>query len=400
MTKDQDFKLLKIQTCFLRVNIHCDGCKQKVKKLLQRIEGVFQVCIDAEQQKVTVSGSVDSATLIKKLVRAGKHAELWSNKTNQDQKQQVSCIKDDKKNKGQKQVMFKGLDQAFKNQQQKLPTLGSEEDDGYLDSEEDDYEDDEIMYIKQKAANQLNLLRQQSIDANNASKIIGAGKMNKNGGNGNGKKGNPNQNMGGIDQKTLAALKLNNTHLANGTINTGEIKRGGNDTSSMMGNFAAYHGNGANNIMAAALGGNANGIEGIQQFQPSIGIQATAGGISTGLPNGINFGAGHHNPINQSSVMMMNMNGYPQQFNHPSAAAAMMMNLQNRQAMQQPQPQMMYHRSPLIPPSTGYYYNYNNSVPYTSTYNEPINYGPPTTGDHSAASHMLSDENTSSCSVM
>ena len=28
-----------LQTCVLKVNIHCDGCKQKVKKLLQRIEG-------------------------------------------------------------------------------------------------------------------------------------------------------------------------------------------------------------------------------------------------------------------------------------------------------------------------------------------------------------------------
>uniref|UniRef100_A0A453DSG7 HMA domain-containing protein n=1 Tax=Aegilops tauschii subsp. strangulata TaxID=200361 RepID=A0A453DSG7_AEGTS len=39
MTKDEDFKLVKIQTHVLRVNIHCDGCKHKVKKLLQRIEG-------------------------------------------------------------------------------------------------------------------------------------------------------------------------------------------------------------------------------------------------------------------------------------------------------------------------------------------------------------------------
>lgn len=42
--------------------------------------------IDAEQQKVTISGSLDSATLIKKLVKAGKHAELWSQKGNQKQK--------------------------------------------------------------------------------------------------------------------------------------------------------------------------------------------------------------------------------------------------------------------------------------------------------------------------
>lgn len=33
--------LFLFQTCVLKVNIHCDGCKQKVKKLLQRIEGTF-----------------------------------------------------------------------------------------------------------------------------------------------------------------------------------------------------------------------------------------------------------------------------------------------------------------------------------------------------------------------
>lgn len=28
-----------MQTCVLKVNIHCDGCKHKVKKILQKIEG-------------------------------------------------------------------------------------------------------------------------------------------------------------------------------------------------------------------------------------------------------------------------------------------------------------------------------------------------------------------------
>ncbi|GMG99705.1 hypothetical protein Nepgr_001545 [Nepenthes gracilis] len=74
----QDF--LKTQTCVLRVNIRCDcdGCKNKVKKLLQKIEGVYTVNIDAKQGKVTVAGNVDPATLIKKLLKSGKHAELWS----------------------------------------------------------------------------------------------------------------------------------------------------------------------------------------------------------------------------------------------------------------------------------------------------------------------------------
>ncbi|XP_027363309.1 heavy metal-associated isoprenylated plant protein 34 isoform X1 [Abrus precatorius] len=69
--------MMKIQNCLLKVNIHCDGCEQKVRKLLQKIDGVYSVNIDADQGKVLVSGHVDPAKLIKKLKRSGKHAELW-----------------------------------------------------------------------------------------------------------------------------------------------------------------------------------------------------------------------------------------------------------------------------------------------------------------------------------
>ncbi|KAL3525509.1 hypothetical protein ACH5RR_013881 [Cinchona calisaya] len=72
-----EFHLVKIQTHVLKVQIHCDGCARKVKKLLKRIEGVYLVSIDTEEQKVKVSGTVDCATLIRKLTKSGKHAELW-----------------------------------------------------------------------------------------------------------------------------------------------------------------------------------------------------------------------------------------------------------------------------------------------------------------------------------
>ncbi|XP_054811517.1 heavy metal-associated isoprenylated plant protein 32-like [Prosopis cineraria] len=71
---------LKIQTCVLKVNIHCDGCQHKVKKLLQKIDGVYSVNIDAEQGKVVVAGNVDPSKLIKKLKSSGKHAEIWAPK--------------------------------------------------------------------------------------------------------------------------------------------------------------------------------------------------------------------------------------------------------------------------------------------------------------------------------
>ncbi|MBA0557619.1 hypothetical protein Golob_014675, partial [Gossypium lobatum] len=73
-------------TCVLKVNIHCDGCKHKVKKILQKIEGVFKTTIDSEQGKVTVLGNVDPNVLIRKLAKSGKHAEPWgSAKANNNQ---------------------------------------------------------------------------------------------------------------------------------------------------------------------------------------------------------------------------------------------------------------------------------------------------------------------------
>ncbi|KAJ0979839.1 hypothetical protein J5N97_015313 [Dioscorea zingiberensis] len=71
---------LKYQVLALKVSIHCEGCKRKVKRLLQSIDGVYKISIDAQQHKVTVTGNVDGETLIKKLIKNGKHAELWPEK--------------------------------------------------------------------------------------------------------------------------------------------------------------------------------------------------------------------------------------------------------------------------------------------------------------------------------
>ncbi|CAJ1963417.1 unnamed protein product [Sphenostylis stenocarpa] len=68
---------LNYQTWFLKVSIHCEGCRRKVKKVLKNIDGVFTATIDPHQHKVTVTGNVAVETLLKKLVRAGKHAEIW-----------------------------------------------------------------------------------------------------------------------------------------------------------------------------------------------------------------------------------------------------------------------------------------------------------------------------------
>ncbi|KAF7805137.1 heavy metal-associated isoprenylated plant protein 34-like [Senna tora] len=66
------------KSCILKVNIHCEGCEQKVKKLLHKVDGVYSVnVVDAESGRVLVAGNVDPAKLIKKLKGSGKHAEIW-----------------------------------------------------------------------------------------------------------------------------------------------------------------------------------------------------------------------------------------------------------------------------------------------------------------------------------
>ncbi|KAF7805095.1 heavy metal-associated isoprenylated plant protein 35 [Senna tora] len=76
------------KTCVLKVSIHCEGCKRKVKKVLQSIDGVYNINMDLRKQKVVVTGNVDSETLIKKLTKTGKHAELWPEKADWKKKKQ------------------------------------------------------------------------------------------------------------------------------------------------------------------------------------------------------------------------------------------------------------------------------------------------------------------------
>ncbi|MFS8001756.1 putative heavy metal-associated domain, HMA, heavy metal-associated domain superfamily [Helianthus anomalus] len=77
--------------------LHCDGCKRKVKKILQKVEGVYTINIDPEQSKVTVSGVVDPNTLIKKLAKSRKLAEIWgvASKPNQQINNQMKNMQID-----------------------------------------------------------------------------------------------------------------------------------------------------------------------------------------------------------------------------------------------------------------------------------------------------------------
>lgn len=249
MTKDEDFKFLKIQTTVLRVNIHCDGCEKKVKKLLQRIEGVYQVKIDSEEQKVTVLGIVDCATLVKKLLKGGKHGEVWSSqKINQNQKQKSSSIKEDKNSKAKKPTQ--SLKTKHNNNQ-------------HLEQEED----------------QMQLLMDK------INHLANANKGNVVAGNKAAKKGisPPTQ----IDQR----MQQHNINTNKNTSMHGDGRRG-NDISSMM-NLAGFNGHG---------GGNVNGGF---QLQPNNFLQ---GGFQF---QGMGAGNGYNNP--SAFMNMQNRHGLPVQ---------------------------------------------------------------------------------------
>ncbi|RDX66646.1 Heavy metal-associated isoprenylated plant protein 37, partial [Mucuna pruriens] len=73
-----DAELLKIETFVLKVHMNCQGCMNKVRKVLQKVEGVCKVDINAEEQKAIVTGIVNPSTLVQKLAKFGKHAEIWN----------------------------------------------------------------------------------------------------------------------------------------------------------------------------------------------------------------------------------------------------------------------------------------------------------------------------------
>ncbi|KAF5184501.1 Heavy metal-associated isoprenylated plant protein [Thalictrum thalictroides] len=78
MAKELELKKIELKVSI----ICCEGCKRKVKKLLQSVEGVLKTEIDSSQPKVTVLvGNVDPKILIKKLLKIGKQAEIWTTDT-------------------------------------------------------------------------------------------------------------------------------------------------------------------------------------------------------------------------------------------------------------------------------------------------------------------------------
>ncbi|KAF8663752.1 hypothetical protein HU200_055077 [Digitaria exilis] len=59
------------------VHMDCPGCEKKVRKAVQRLEGVHDVEVDMAQQKVTVNGDVEQKKVLKAVRRTGRRAVLW-----------------------------------------------------------------------------------------------------------------------------------------------------------------------------------------------------------------------------------------------------------------------------------------------------------------------------------
>uniref|UniRef100_J3L487 HMA domain-containing protein n=1 Tax=Oryza brachyantha TaxID=4533 RepID=J3L487_ORYBR len=49
----------------MSVHMDCAGCEKKIRKAIQRMEGVDDVEIDMERQKVTVNGNVEQKKVLK-----------------------------------------------------------------------------------------------------------------------------------------------------------------------------------------------------------------------------------------------------------------------------------------------------------------------------------------------
>lgn len=401
----------------------------KVKKKLQKVEGVYKVSIDAEQGRVIVSGNADPASLIEKLEKAGKHAELWGGPqkggpapvpvfiSNEQLKkfQMESINKNGKKGNEQQQQQKNGngfvhipQEKGFKddklfsgkdNKSVRFSLPEDEDDDEEFDEDDDefddeeDYDDDEFddefgeggfdaHKPPAKAAAAAGVGHKPSKAAPNAHHKGGKdGKPKKGGGGGGGgmidvflkgmlKKASRKNGDSGKKSKKKGENKKEDGGKNGGKkggFELGDLKKGKNDDGwSKKGgeNFDGGKQQGFNEMKANHKGG--GGGRNMDMMGQKGGLPAVAGMPMPAM----------NNPYSQQQymahLMMMNQqreNGHGAY--HPSAYA------------RPPPPAMSYGPPPGMvygPPP-------------------PMSYGPPpaTTEQYT---HMFSDENTDSCSIM
>ncbi|KAK4427682.1 Heavy metal-associated isoprenylated plant protein 34 [Sesamum alatum] len=423
--------MLKIQTCVLRVNIHCEGCKHKVKKKLQKIEGVYKVSIDVEQGKVTVSGNVDPATLIKKLEKAGKQAELWGGKNgpisvmkNQLKDIQIANFKGGKDGKTEKggfqapQLKKGSTDVRFLGKDQKpfkfsLPPK-EEEDDDFSDFDEDEDDDDNDEFdggfgARQppskvapvavhgghgpqgnKAASNVHLKGNDGANNGKKGKKAGPfdaflkGVMGKAGGKTVAKSHNKagNQDEGGKYRGKDGGFEPKEGKKGAKNGKNGGHEMGGGDGvtneswNKKVGDFMGGGDGKTNKSWNKKLGENVNGGPKLdikqQGFSEMNADYKSGGGINTGL--------------------MGQMGNFQAVQGLPAAAAMNVGHLQRNPYNQQYMAQMM-----MMNRQHGHGHDFSHLPMYMQP-QPTMSYGPPPVNDQYA--HIFSDENTGSCSVM
>ncbi|KAL9392374.1 hypothetical protein Peur_016294 [Populus x canadensis] len=61
----------------MKVYMDCAGCETKIRKAIQKLDGVDDIDIDIYMQKVTVMGWADQRKVLKAVRKTGRRAELW-----------------------------------------------------------------------------------------------------------------------------------------------------------------------------------------------------------------------------------------------------------------------------------------------------------------------------------
>lgn len=368
--------------------------------------GVYTTTIDVEQGKVTVTGNVDPSILIKKLVKSGKHAELWGSQrapnhnmmmNNQFKNMHIESFKGGKDSKSQKG----GKDQKAHHQIQQqgkgskdlkmmmMPSkdkksvkfnLDDEEDsDDGFDDDDDFFDDDDDEFDGHHQPTKMMPMMGGAHGPHGPNGMMnGHGKSGGNHG-GSSKKGGsfelPIQfkGMGGKSEG-----KNGNGGKKGG--GGGNIKGGNQNHSGGVGK------NGGGNIKSG--GGHLNGGHMMNNMQKgfhgmNVGPQG-ANGRNTGqmgnYPMGqiVNIPAVQGLPA-QPAVAAMNGGFYQGNPYGQQHMAAMMMNQQQTMMMNQQQ--------------------MNGASMYHPMMHGAMSYGPPPPVNDNIT-HIFSDENTDSCNIM
>lgn len=61
----------------MRVHMDCPGCEKRITKALSKLDGVDNIDVDMNMQKVTVTGWADQKKVLKTVRKTGRKAELW-----------------------------------------------------------------------------------------------------------------------------------------------------------------------------------------------------------------------------------------------------------------------------------------------------------------------------------